>query len=344
MKISLKLGNSSVLERYIPKASVSIGRSDRADFPVKDEALSRLHCLVELEDGEFFITDLNSTNGVTLDGNRITQSIKTPFNTFMQLSIGPFECIILDEEEKEVNFTVESGLLNKHRTSPIKVSSKTKQISNAKTSKFKPIYLIAPLLIFGGWFFFLSENDEFSPEKISELITKRKEVIENKRTVLTPNKFSSMAIYESLEAKKNCKDLVELCNEFKISEEAYQGIVIDNREAYVFMQPSVFFNSPKLNYLNEVPNAEALMGHYITLKSSLMDKMDKQEIDQVHLLLINKDNKITKIYRYHVNVFGDSIERFRIIENLGNAFLSRELEDVAKALEATIPSQEYKTI
>jgi len=345
MKISLKLEHAKV-EGYVSKNEVTIGRSDKADFPVKDEALSRHHCLVELDNGEFFITDLNSTNGVTIDGKRLNPQFRTLFNTFMQLSIGPYECTILDEDENSISS--EEPLQRPLGTSPHKTresATRTRIIKPKKSNQTKALLFIIPIVFgLGVWFFYFNE-EEFSSQETHETVAEGKRESTKKTVSTTPDKFSAMAIYESLEGKKNCKNLKEICDEFKISEEAFQGIVIDGREAYVFMQPSVFFNTPQLSYLNEARDGEELISHYVTLKSKLMDKMDQQELDQIHLLMINKENKITRVFRYHVNHFGrDSVEKFRLIEQIGKALQSRQLEDVANALQTIIPSQDYKKI
>lgn len=53
------------------KDSVIIGRSADCAFSIPRENLSREHCLIEKNFNDFFITDLNSKNGVTIDGRRL---------------------------------------------------------------------------------------------------------------------------------------------------------------------------------------------------------------------------------------------------------------------------------
>ncbi|GHE52055.1 FHA domain-containing protein [Streptomyces capitiformicae] len=51
---------------------IHIGRSADADVPLDDPDVSRLHCAVTLSaDGRVSVVDLGSTNGTTLDGNRV---------------------------------------------------------------------------------------------------------------------------------------------------------------------------------------------------------------------------------------------------------------------------------
>jgi hypothetical protein len=50
---------------------LKIGRSAPADIVLADPRVSRSHCLVELAGEELKITDLNSTNGTFVDGERV---------------------------------------------------------------------------------------------------------------------------------------------------------------------------------------------------------------------------------------------------------------------------------
>ncbi|MFI9613772.1 FHA domain-containing protein [Streptomyces sp. NPDC052023] len=51
---------------------IRVGRSAEADVPLDDPDVSRVHCAVTLSaDGRVAVTDLESTNGTTLDGTRV---------------------------------------------------------------------------------------------------------------------------------------------------------------------------------------------------------------------------------------------------------------------------------
>jgi pSer/pThr/pTyr-binding forkhead associated (FHA) protein len=97
MKITVKMPSDKLVEKFSEKEQVSFGRSQKCDIIIAEEALSRQHCLIELHQGEFFITDLNSSNGVYIDGNRIPSQTRTPYATFQALNIGPLECQLSDE-------------------------------------------------------------------------------------------------------------------------------------------------------------------------------------------------------------------------------------------------------
>src|SRR5690242_5600265 len=56
----------------IGKPVISIGRGVSNDLVLNDASISRLHAVVKQADGEILIADRGSTNGVLVNGKRIT--------------------------------------------------------------------------------------------------------------------------------------------------------------------------------------------------------------------------------------------------------------------------------
>jgi pSer/pThr/pTyr-binding forkhead associated (FHA) protein len=54
--------------------AITIGRKSDNDIVIDNPAVSNHHCKIVLNGGTFFVHDLNSTNGVFLNGARVTQS------------------------------------------------------------------------------------------------------------------------------------------------------------------------------------------------------------------------------------------------------------------------------
>ncbi len=50
-----------------------IGRDEKMDLQVFDVRISRYHAKIEHQRGEYIITDLNSTNGVFVNGGQIAE-------------------------------------------------------------------------------------------------------------------------------------------------------------------------------------------------------------------------------------------------------------------------------
>src|SRR3954467_5569593 len=68
--ISAPDGKRGMLE--LTKPLVTIGRGAANDLVLPDNSVSRFHAVLKCEDGQTFIADRNSTNGVVIDGARIT--------------------------------------------------------------------------------------------------------------------------------------------------------------------------------------------------------------------------------------------------------------------------------
>ena len=53
--------------------SVTLGRSEEAGFPIANTRISRVHCRVESRDGQWFVVDLDSRNGIWIGNRRVTE-------------------------------------------------------------------------------------------------------------------------------------------------------------------------------------------------------------------------------------------------------------------------------
>ncbi|MBX7149075.1 PEGA domain-containing protein [bacterium] len=66
-----------------------IGRSRRsASILLEDTSVSRVHARITSKDGNFFVTDMESRNGVALNGNRIKPNSETPLKHLDQIKVG----------------------------------------------------------------------------------------------------------------------------------------------------------------------------------------------------------------------------------------------------------------
>ena len=66
-----------------------IGRTEtNADYAVDARGVSRRHMQIDFEEGQYFVTDLNSTNGVTINGDKIVPMEATPINDGDIIKIG----------------------------------------------------------------------------------------------------------------------------------------------------------------------------------------------------------------------------------------------------------------
>jgi len=85
-------GNRPITLR-IPHESVkTIGRTARADFIVTAPLVSRLHCRLTAESSDqLVVEDLDSTNGISVNGMRVARSVLKPGD---RLTVGRVEFVV----------------------------------------------------------------------------------------------------------------------------------------------------------------------------------------------------------------------------------------------------------
>jgi pSer/pThr/pTyr-binding forkhead associated (FHA) protein len=66
-------------------ASLKIGRSAPADIVLAHPSISREHCLIGLANDELLVTDLNSTNGTFVDGQRVGRATILPVGAVLKV-------------------------------------------------------------------------------------------------------------------------------------------------------------------------------------------------------------------------------------------------------------------
>lgn len=99
LRITVTSPTKAFSHTALGESSVKIGRSLRCDFSIPLEDLSREHCLFEIEDQNFYITDLGSSNGVWVDRERIpsheriliTPESHVVLSNLYQMNIAPME-------------------------------------------------------------------------------------------------------------------------------------------------------------------------------------------------------------------------------------------------------------
>lgn len=98
MLISVTLYTGEIYEYKVPENSCVVGRSQKCEVVVPHEGVSRQHVRIEFEKGEFYATDLGSTNGLYIDGKRIPPHQRTLFKSYLPLVFGPVQTLVVKEE------------------------------------------------------------------------------------------------------------------------------------------------------------------------------------------------------------------------------------------------------
>ncbi|KAJ7546590.1 hypothetical protein O6H91_08G045600 [Diphasiastrum complanatum] len=74
LKVELGPATGKVLECTHLKRS-TIGRTRANSFQIKDDAISQKHLLIECKDGQWFVEDLGSSNGTSINGINIDEGV-----------------------------------------------------------------------------------------------------------------------------------------------------------------------------------------------------------------------------------------------------------------------------
>jgi pSer/pThr/pTyr-binding forkhead associated (FHA) protein len=80
----------------IEKPRVTIGRSG-ADLTLNDTEASRLHAAVEVRDTSYSVSDLGSTNGTLIDGERIAGSVELTDKAEFQVGASTLMLIVTED-------------------------------------------------------------------------------------------------------------------------------------------------------------------------------------------------------------------------------------------------------
>lgn len=161
MKLDFRLITGQEVSHEVKKTSFVIGRSPHCDVVVPFEGFSRKHCQVDLSpEGDVYLTDLESANGVLIDGKKIPPLTKTLYNTLLPLVIGPAEIAIELEAPAVLKYeNVGSAPISSPSASPGVSQISTRSASTSKPLKpikkkfdFKSIGAIALVII--GFFVF----------------------------------------------------------------------------------------------------------------------------------------------------------------------------------------------
>jgi hypothetical protein len=69
----------------VDTSGLKIGRSAPANIVLSHKSVSREHCIVGLANDELLVTDLNSTNGTYIDGQRVSRATILPVGSVIRL-------------------------------------------------------------------------------------------------------------------------------------------------------------------------------------------------------------------------------------------------------------------
>lgn len=305
MKISVTRSNGELAECLTKKDQVIIGRSSFCDFIVRDETLSRQHCLIEVEQsGDIYITDLDSINGVFIDGIKLLPDRRSLINSMMKIQLGNLDCVVLDEgglSSHRLPAVIPGLAALNNRPSlrkdapPPRIRRKTPPIENKKSAKeyfqlIKTFFLFVLVAICIGLIVFQAKNLSTQETTHTNL-----DLNTPKRFKNVPDSFEDFLSYDSKKRAAGCVDESIPC-EYKVNSQTY-----------------VFINCEDFACMRKV------------IESNLFKDFMRKKISQIHLMISDDDKRLHTVYRFHTKYYTkNGVEQVRLMRFLDDALKKQD--------------------
>lgn len=355
MRIKINMTTGKPVEQVVAKDQVIVGRSLKCDIVVPEEALSRQHCQIDLKDGEFFVTDLGSANGVFLDGVRIPPQERTPFSSFLVLHLGPLECQVW-EETGDIDTQTQTKInpsFNGVVAPPRKRRSTDQVAPPAEAAKASPLdikldssklgLILSGVAFIGIVLYFViaaGEKADAPPVAVNKTIPKAAAPSSMKAgsvAVSASNSFLTSAEYLEMDKSKSCREHADVCKDLSLNEAAGEGVVQKQQEFFVFKNPSKHAAIPGLEKIKDDPTRDNLIAVYQWVRSTQFTRVVKKEISQLHLIVKNAEGKPVQVMRFHPQYFTGLEERMEILKAMAKAIKAGESASFWTAYRERIP-------
>src|SRR5882724_553664 len=96
--ISSPDGRNGILE--LNKSVITVGRGNANDLVLNDSSISRFHAVIKVQDNSIRIADRGSTNGIILNGKKITRETELKNNDVARL--GRYELRLENVDDKPI--------------------------------------------------------------------------------------------------------------------------------------------------------------------------------------------------------------------------------------------------
>jgi hypothetical protein len=249
MRIDVTFLDTNTSETFFVKGSSCIvGRSINADVTIGRGELSRQHFRIDVEGDALYVTDLNSANGVNVNGQRLTPEKKTPYFLFQSLDILERVAFTISEfEDAKAQAAPEADGNTIGRPKEVSQQSRTIRInpSSPKTAKknSRPYLVIGAAtacLIFALLFF--RNKAESDSKKSTPAIT-----------VVSPKIDSGD--YKDLIRKSSCKSGDKICDELNLTR-PWEGVLNDKGKLLVFVNLNDLTENTVHAVMKKIPETE----------------------------------------------------------------------------------------
>jgi len=91
VRLVITSGMRAGTELSLDGSKVTIGRAAESTLVIRDDYTSTHHAELAMEDGRWFIYDLDSTNGTFVAGHKVKNSMEIPIDTPIRIGTTTFE-------------------------------------------------------------------------------------------------------------------------------------------------------------------------------------------------------------------------------------------------------------
>ena len=325
IKITLTPAEGEKIEKSFEGNSITIGRSKTCTFTVNSESLSRQHCLIELVNGEFYITDLGSTNGVYIEGTRIEPHQRIRFNNFLNLQISNYDFQVVELEDDTV-FSQHKLPPKQDTTQNLAPTKATKKINfealnsplpqpkkvNSDQSKLRSVIFVVIFLLIAVTAYLAIEMEEDDDDtdqgqvQVKQLSPAAQAKAEAEK-IKTANAFHKD--YETLMFAKSCKE-GSYCQNLSLSTTHNEGLYEQEKELFIFINPPAHTLEKYSKLSSE--NME-LIALDLLFNSLFLEAYFRGTYEQIHLVLISPLGTPEKVLRFHVSKYNLQTSQLEMI-------------------------------
>lgn len=268
----------------VDKETVTIGRDESCDVVLPYTGFSRKHAEIDLINEEIYVTDLGSTNGVYIDGERIAPYEKTKTQSYLSLQIGPATQVEIISEEALAEMPVVNKKAEITRTntdlklkappehtrttvldaSMFKGGVKKKVIPPKKELPKNGIVILLALLLMGSGYFYFTQNEDVSAEN-TDLV----EVNPTDTNAPSEIEFLPKTVLDSIYKNATCGS--EWCELARVQVANKEGVIIEGKALVVYLNMDAYMNELHGEVFNQMDLNQRL--EILALKRVLYSKL-----------------------------------------------------------------------
>lgn len=253
MHVQIEKINGETLDYKFKKKSVKIGRSKSCEIILVEDGISREHLQIDAEFDQIYLIDLESTNGVMLNDERIPNRAKVLYMDIFEIELpsGTKVHITLDDgvQDKVSRPSiggVSTGSSKKNNgkdkidTKKKKVKAPAKRSSSKSGNRSNLTSVLLLIILIGGGFYLYTEMFDSSPSIEPVVINTNKRANKPKKVIkrakpFKPQKDYSSKLREMVKGNLCDKKSLNFCNMVKLDQSKQEGAYISNNILYVFV-------------------------------------------------------------------------------------------------------------